>query len=160
MKLPKNAFEIFLQPGEFYWGDADTRIRTILGSCVAVTVWHPAQKVGGMCHIMLPSRARSAKKTGGVLNGKYADEAMTMIMSELNSCGIAPESCHVKVFGGSNMFKTLRDISNPIGDRNLEAVMDQLDRLGFTVHSHHHGGELPRYIIFDVWSGWVWLRKH
>lgn len=159
MTLPKNAFEIFLQPGEFYWGDTDTRIRTILGSCVAVTVWHPGQRVGGMCHIMLPDRACSSQKTNGVLNGKYADEAMAMMMDELNSSGITPSSCHVKVFGGSHMFKAVSDISNSIGDRNLEAVMDKLDSLGFTVHSHHHGGEQPRYIIFDIWSGWVWLRK-
>jgi len=38
------ALEIFLHQGEVYFGDRDTRIRTVLGSCVAITMWHPELK--------------------------------------------------------------------------------------------------------------------
>ena len=55
---PEDALEIFIRPGEFYFGDGNTRIRTILGSCVAVTLWHPERHIGGMCHYMLPRRPR------------------------------------------------------------------------------------------------------
>jgi Chemotaxis protein; stimulates methylation of MCP proteins len=48
--------EIFLQPGDWYFGDRDTRIRTLLGSCIAITIWHPRLLVGGMCHFLLPGR--------------------------------------------------------------------------------------------------------
>ncbi|MBL8511280.1 MAG: chemotaxis protein CheD, partial [Betaproteobacteria bacterium] len=54
------VMDIFLQPGEFYFGDADTRIRTLLGSCVSITMWHPTRRIGGMCHYMLPTRGRVA----------------------------------------------------------------------------------------------------
>ena len=50
MKKPQSVIEIFLQPGELWFGDEQTRIRTILGSCVAVTLWHPGRRIGGMCH--------------------------------------------------------------------------------------------------------------
>src|SRR5439155_18563598 len=50
MRKPTAYLEIFLQPGEWYFGDADTRIRTLLGSCVAITMWHPRRCLGGMCH--------------------------------------------------------------------------------------------------------------
>ena len=59
MKLPPApdyVLEIFLQPGEFYWSDAFTRIRTVLGSCVALCVWHPKKNIGGMCHYILATR--------------------------------------------------------------------------------------------------------
>jgi chemotaxis protein CheD len=31
-------------------------IRTVLGSCVSITLWHPVKRVGGMCHFLLPTR--------------------------------------------------------------------------------------------------------
>ena len=49
---------VFLHPGECYFGGGPTRIATLLGSCVSITVWHPRLLVGGMCHYMLPSRQR------------------------------------------------------------------------------------------------------
>jgi chemotaxis protein CheD len=48
--------ELFLHPGEYAFGDAQTRIRTLLGSCVAITFWHPVLKTGAMCHYLLPAR--------------------------------------------------------------------------------------------------------
>src|SRR5262245_20243998 len=54
MKSPADVLEIFLQAGEFYFGGEKTRIRTLLGSCVAITVWHPKLRIGGMSHYMLP----------------------------------------------------------------------------------------------------------
>ena len=56
MRKPPHVIEIFLQPGDFYFGDKDTRIRTILGSCVSITLWHPTRLIGGMCHFLLPFR--------------------------------------------------------------------------------------------------------
>jgi hypothetical protein len=59
---PEFFIDIFLQPGEFYFGDHETRIRTLLGSCVAITMWHPRLRIGGMCHYLLPMhRGRSGK---------------------------------------------------------------------------------------------------
>ena len=59
--LRDDILEIFLQPGEFYFGEGKTRIRTLLGSCVAITLWHPRLHIGGMSHYMLPSRPRHRK---------------------------------------------------------------------------------------------------
>lgn len=47
MKISRHAMEVFLLPGELWFDDDETRIRTILGPCVAVTLWHPARKIGG-----------------------------------------------------------------------------------------------------------------
>ncbi|MGI9213007.1 MAG: chemotaxis protein CheD, partial [Methylococcaceae bacterium] len=63
MDNPRDIIEIFLQPGEYYFSDRDTRIRTVLGSCVAITFWHPGILVGGMCHFMLPTRMRNREST-------------------------------------------------------------------------------------------------
>ena len=48
--------DVFLQPGEYVVGDAALRVRTMLGSCVSVTLWSPARRVGAMSHFLLASR--------------------------------------------------------------------------------------------------------
>ena len=58
----------------------DTSLRTLLGSCIAITIWHPGRRIGGMCHFLLPSRAR---RPGDALDGRYGDEAMEAMMDLL-----------------------------------------------------------------------------
>ena len=88
MRKPPHVIEIFLNPGEFYFGDRDVRIRTILGSCVSITLWHPKLLIGGMCHYMLPSRqGRETKRA----DGKYADEALGLLFEEIRRGGTALE---------------------------------------------------------------------
>jgi len=160
-KKPEEVFEVFLQPGEFYWGDADTRIRTILGSCVAVTIWHPKKQVGGMCHIILPQRCEAHKSQAmAEKSAKYADEAITLMMDETTKIKVRPRDCQVKVFGGSNMFPKLHiNQKHNIGDRNLHAVLKHLADNDFQVSANHYGGEDSRYIIFDIWSGFAWVKS-
>ena len=45
---------ISLLPGELYFGQRHL-LKTLLGSCVAITLWHPQRQLGGMCHFLLPT---------------------------------------------------------------------------------------------------------
>ena len=83
----KQMPEVYLAPGEFRFATSPTRLRTILGSCVAVTLWHPERKIGGMCHYMLPSRARCST----ALNGMYADEAIELFVRQAKAHRTEPE---------------------------------------------------------------------
>ena len=58
-----------LMPGELWSGRGAASVRTLLGSCVALTLWHPRLRVGGMCHYLLPRRQR---KAGVVLSPRNA----------------------------------------------------------------------------------------
>lgn len=55
VRLP-DLIDIFLQPGEYFVADAGYQIRTMLGSCVSITLWHPKARIGAMSHFLLPSR--------------------------------------------------------------------------------------------------------
>ena len=55
MRMPDGVVEIFLQPGEWYFGDRHTRIRTVLGSCVSAVFWHPDRLDPAHRHHCLPS---------------------------------------------------------------------------------------------------------
>jgi chemotaxis protein CheD len=157
MKEPEFFIDIFLQPGEIYFGDKDCRIRTLLGSCVAITLWHPVLRIGGMCHFLLPTNKLTA--AGAELDGRYADQALLIFMQELERTRTVAGEYEVKVFGGGSQFLTKAHSDHKsVPDKNISAAYDLLHHYGFTVKAGNLGGTGHRNVIFDVWSGHVWLR--
>lgn len=151
----RQVIDIFLQPGEVFFGDADTRIRTVLGSCVAITLWHPRRCIGGMCHFMLPDHG--PQPAGHELDGRYGDEALELLLREIRRHHGRPADYEVKVFGGGNMFPA-RTNHTHVGRRNHEFALERLAALGLPVSKRHLAGNGHRQVIFEVWSGDVWLR--
>lgn len=161
MKTPPNVIEIFLQPGEWYFGDCDTRIRTVLGSCVSLALWHPRRRIGGMCHYMLPSRGLGLVPAGE-LDGRYADEAMALLVREMRAAGTEPAEYQLKMFGAGNMFPGLMCLQSQahVPTRNMAAARALAARYGLKVAAEHMGGAGHRHVMLDVWSGDVWVRHH
>lgn len=159
LKKPARVAEIFLQPGQLWFGDEHTRIRTILGSCVAVTLWHPRRRIGGMCHYMLPSRIRG---TGAALDGRYGDEALDMLTREIKAAHGYPHEYEAKLFGGGRMFRrafgTATSGSVQVSERNIAAGRELVQRHGFMVKAEQLGGHGHRHVVFDIWSGYTWVK--
>jgi len=153
-KSPESIVEVYLHPGEWYFGDEDTRIKTLLGSCVSFTLWHPERKIGGMCHYMLPSRGGQTDPER--LDGKYADEAMELLTREIEKEGTRPGEYVAKVFGGGSMLD-LDGIG--ISKLNVETARQLIKQHGFHMEGECLGGVGHRNIVFDLWSGEVWLKK-
>jgi chemotaxis protein CheD len=152
----RQVIDIFLRPGELYFGDQDTRIRTVLGSCVAITLWNPLRRIGGMCHFMLPTRGT---KHGQHLDGRYGDEAMHLLLKEIKRARSAPGEYEAKVFGGGNMFPGTRHHSMlHVGRRNIETGLRCLQHHKFRIKARHLAGHGHRNIVFDLWSGDVWVK--
>lgn len=146
--------DIFLHPGEIHFGVSPGRIGTLLGSCVAVTVWHPQMQFGGMCHILLPGRQRPP---GSLPDGRFANEAIERFSYELRAKRVSPASCQVKIFGGGNMFAGIQTINMDVGRRNIEATKAALSAFGFPVMTEHVGGNHRRRLFLDLSSGHVWM---
>ena len=157
MKTPAGIVEIFLKPGEYYFGDSDTRIRTLLGSCVAITLWHPERRIGGMCHYMLPGRPRDAKLP---FDGKYADEALQLLIAEIIRAGTELQEYEVKMFGGGNMFPNPERCRNDhVGRKNAQAGRRLMAQHGISSKGGDLEGTGHRNIVFDMWSGEVWVKR-
>lgn len=149
--------EIHLMPGEFYFGDKNTCLHTVLGSCIAMTFWHPQLFIGGMNHCMLPSRGKPGNSN---LDGHYADEAMKLILHEVAKHHTRPAEYQVKLFGGGNMFQQpLAENAFNVAQSNIEAAQALLEANGFNIHVECVGGSGHRSIIFDLRDGSV-LVKH
>ncbi|MGV8891589.1 MAG: chemotaxis protein CheD [Burkholderiaceae bacterium] len=149
--------EIFLQPGEHFVGDSSYRIRTLLGSCVSITLWHPRQRIGAMSHFLLPSRGIAS---GSGLDGRYGEEVMLLMLQELARVKVKPAECVGKIFGGGNMFpgQTRADARN-VGKKNGEAARLLLHTHRIPLISESLFGVGHRQIIFDVSNGDVWARQ-
>lgn len=156
MTDPENILDVFLQPGDIYWGDPETRIRTILGSCVAICVWHPEKKIGGMCHILMPTRMN--RPTDATFNGQYADEAMHMLLLAIYRSGTKASEYTVKIFGGGNMFLAIEG-KDAIGSRNIKAVRELLAAYNLKPAAESLGGNFYWRLHLDLWTGNVWVKK-
>jgi chemotaxis protein CheD len=155
MHDPDQLIEIFLGPGDLHFGGRNTRVRTLLGSCVAVTLWHPRALIGGMCHYMMPSRHVPLPHDD--LCGRYADEALLLLMHELYAADTPPHEYQVKIFGGGSQFVGLSG-GVDVASRNVEAGLALLAKHGLTPSAMHLGGSGHRQVILELWSGDVWLR--
>lgn len=156
---PAHVIDIFLQPGDLYCGDHNTRIRTVLGSCVSLTFWHSSLLIGGMCHYMLPNRSLERRGIAAQgLDGRYADEAIVMLTKEIDEYGVPHREYEVKSFGGGNMFPGRSNERAHVGAKNVESARKLVTKHGFNCVAEHLGGHGHRNVIFDVWSGDVWVK--
>ncbi len=157
------SIDVFLRPGECFVGDAAYRIRTVLGSCVSVTLWSPRQRIGAMSHFMLATRGgppRSARPEAAVLDARYGDEALSLMLDQLAAEGVSAAECQAKVFGGGDMFPGSRTrTACAVGRRNGEAARALLEALGIELTSASLFGLGHRQVVFDVSSGHVWSRQ-
>lgn len=149
-------------PGDFYFGDHTTCIKTLLGSCVAIVMWHPQKRIGGMCHYMLPGRSERTE-----LSARYADEAMQMFLRKMALYQTRPQEYQAKVFGGADMFSNLPSRCPDAGDtfakvcsgcqsvacRNRHTAKALLQQHGFTIVESDLGGTKHRQVEFHIGSG-------
>lgn len=142
----------FIHPGEHHFGHAPGYIKTLLGSCVSLTVWDPSRRVGGMCHALLPKRQRPC---GAPLDGRFMDEAIEILLAHLRARGISPQSCQIQLFGGGRMFSLPELAGLDVGQRNIEVALQSLSRLGLVLKHSDVGGTQPRRLHFDLQSGHV-----
>jgi len=150
--------EIFLQPGDLFVADADYRLRTVLGSCVSMTLWHRASRTGGMTHSLLPTRGIGV--AAQALDGRYGDEALKMILEQFKQAGVPISQCEAKVFGGGNMFPAhVQSRSNNVGQRNGVAVKALLQQNGISIKSENLFGVGHRQVVFDIANGDVWSKQ-
>jgi len=160
-EVQDNIISRFINPGEFYFGGENCQIHTLLGSCVAITLWHPTLKIGGMCHIVLPYSSdgmQSMSSSGELLEGRYADTAMMLFEKEAYVRGTYLKEYQAKMFGGSNMLKSsMLNEDHQIGTKNIEAAKQKLLEFGVPLLVTHVGNTGYRRIAFDINSGDVWV---
>lgn len=141
--------------GEYHASKRPTIIETLLGSCVAVCLIDPAQKIGGMNHILLPGEARIGDCNPA---SRYAVNAMELLINEIMALGGNRNLLVAKVFGGANVMSCISR-ANCMGMKNADFVLQFLELEGFPVSSRDLGGQDARRIYFRTDTGEVFLKR-
>lgn len=147
---------VFLMPGQLYFGTRARDVRTLLGSCVAVTLWHPARRIGGMCHYLLPQRRRA---TGQPLDGRYGDEALELLVEAIGRVGTRPHEYEAHLYGGADTLPDHAGVKLSVGERNIEQGWTLIDRHGLQLMAIDVGDRVPRNVTLDLRSGAVTMRR-
>lgn len=146
--------KLFIKPGGWFFGGGLCQVETVLGSCVTITLWHPEQKLGGLCHFMLPTRLRDALQH---LDGRYGEEAILWLKGQARANGLDIRDCEAKLFGGAQALVGTNG-HHGVGRRNIHFAEECLRAEGVRVVSCDLGGRGHRYLRFDLSNGDVWVR--
>ncbi len=150
---------IFVNLGEVYFGQGEVQVETLLGSCVAITLWHPTLRLGGLCHFVLPVRPHRQPPPAphAELDGRYGEDALLRLLQEVREHDTQVSDYVVKVFGGGRILG-LAGSRTPIGQANVDFALTMLRRQQIQIMAKDVAGEGYRYLRFDVHSGDVWVR--
>lgn len=148
-----------LTPGQLYFGEAPGIIHTLLGSCVAITLWHSERKLGGMCHFLLAQRD-SYLKNDQHAEGYYGTDAVRYFAQQIDRKRLKRQDFEIKLFGGGNMFEATHSLPNllNVSNNNVEHGRRLLEEEGFVIKAEDVGGVRYRKIFFDLSNGDVWVK--
>jgi len=91
----------YLYPAALFAEEDPHLVDTILGSCVAVCLFDPVKKIGGINHYMLPFWNGT-----GLASPKYGNIAIQKLVEKMLSLGAKKENLQAKIFGGGEVIET------------------------------------------------------
>ena len=136
--------------------EPEVLVTQALGSCVGVALWDPRLRIGGLAHVMLPAASCSAA-TGK--RHRFADIAIPDLVERMVDMGAGACRIVAKLAGGASMFRGESGIDT-IGDRNVAAVQDQLERAGVPIVVEETGGSHARTIELSTATGILLVRSY
>lgn len=146
--------ELFVGVAECTAGGADAVLATLgLGSCVAVILFDPDRRIGGMAHVLLPSRSLSRATDNP---GRFPQTALPLLVDRMLALGADRRGLTARLVGGASMFANLAPSgSMQMGDRNVIAVREVLNQLAIPIVGEEVGGNVGRSVWFTVGTGQV-----
>ena len=154
----KARSEIRVKVADFAVADARAMLVTVgLGSCVAITLYDPQVRVGGLAHVLLPSTGMSQDRTN---RAKFPSTAVPLLCERMQALGARTGRMRAKIVGGASMFTSLLSATGlQIGERNVVATRAALEHAGIPIVGQEVGGDYGRSVYFDVHDGSVTIKS-
>ena len=125
-----------------------------LGSCVAIVLWDPTTKSGGMAHVLLPSPP--PRIAGLHVPARYAQSAVPALLDAVLQLGASRGTITARIAGGASMFTNL--VAPGLihtGERNVLATREALHTHAIPMTGEWVGGDFGRTLVFDLSTGRV-----
>jgi len=121
-----------------------------LGSCIAVIVYDPMKKLGGMIHYMLPLSSSSPERAKE-RPAMFADTGIPMLFHAVYDLGSKKQDLIVKVTGGGSLYDDNGHFA--IGDRNYTMLRKMFWKAGVMITAEDVGGTKSRTARLYLESG-------
>ncbi|MGD0487204.1 MAG: chemotaxis protein CheD [Syntrophorhabdales bacterium] len=140
--------KIFLKPGELCVCDRPTQVSTILGSCIAVTIFNQRLRVGAICHALLPKNPKGHDAL------RYVDSAISSMLQKLEAMGIGKNEMEVKLLGGADVLERT-GTTQSVGQKNIETALEIITQEDLNLAGSDVGGRMGRKLHFYTHTGMV-----
>lgn len=146
----------YLFPSTIYVSNTPALINTILGSCVAVCLWDPVTRCGGMNHYLLPLWDGE-----GLPSLKYGNVAIPKLIEKMLQYGVNKKNLVAKIFGGGAVLQLLNDKSNSlnIGEKNIDIAFTILKKEGIKILNYDVGGSTGRKIVMRTTDFKIFVKR-
>lgn len=134
-------------PGQVYVTKSHEVITTTLGSCIAVCMRDPINKIGGMNHFKLPAADGRLRSSNDANYGRYA---MDLLINEIMKNGGLRQNLECQVFGGG---RVIPSIDSDIGDINIIFINQYLKEERLPVIHRDTGGASGIQVYFHPITG-------
>lgn len=135
---------------------ADVLSTYSLGSCIAVCLYDPMIKIGGMIHYQLPDSKIDANRAAEKPL-MFADTGMKILINKLLTLGAIKRRMQIKISGGAAM--NIGPKGFDVGKRNYLAVRKILWKQGMFIDGEDVGGSSPRNMYLNIENGAVTIRS-
>ena len=124
-----------------------------LGSCVAVILYDPTARMGGIVHVLLPKAPIPCES-----EEKYADTGVRKLVREMKLWGSRKENLVAKLVGGAHMFPNLNISITNIGYENYRLARAMLRDEGIRIVAEDLAGVNGRSAYLDCSTGKVTVK--
>jgi chemotaxis receptor (MCP) glutamine deamidase CheD len=151
---PQVRHEVPLYIGGVHASSDGVVLKTLLGSCVAVCLFDPAARVGGMNHFALPRAAGHGERR----SARFGVDAMELLMRAMQERGAARKRLIAKVFGGSRVLE-IGESAGDVAQRNIQFARHALGAEGICIVAEDVGGRHARQVRFHTDSGRAFVKS-
>lgn len=133
--------------------EAHIEFSTVLGSCVALCLYDPEVRVGGMNHFLLSEPPPGLAATTAI-DEHYGVYLMELLVNQMLGIGAHKSRLRAHLYGGANVNRNMMRI----GSANAEFAQGFLRREGIMLMREDLGGTNARRVDFRPASGLVRCR--
>ncbi|HOK03086.1 MAG TPA: hypothetical protein PKX79_11385 [Spirochaetota bacterium] len=142
-----------IYPGEHFASNENCFIGTIVGTCLAVSLFDSARRVGGLINFVVPGTIG----TGGILEDEIARIGilnMEYLMADMVKLGCNRHFMKAKIFGAGHV-DSIKKEQNLV-DSNILFVREYFEVEKIPIEKEDLGGNFRRKIYFSPRDGVVY----
>ena len=130
--------------------EMDCLVTYALGSCIAVAVYDPLVKVGGLLHYMLPDSTLDSQKAREY-PGMFADTGIPFLFKSCYKLGAEKRRMIIKIAGGARIMDDTNYFR--IGQKNITALRKIFWKNNVMIDAEDTGENFNRTVRLEISTG-------